>query len=194
MSSGCDSETSVDCDVNGEQAQYRAAELVKKLESWVEANGHFLNPDAEMLADLAAALLVNEDRYGYMLCPCREADGRLSRDLDIICPCDYRDQDIAELNTCFCGLFVSEAVRRGDESIGSIPERRAAPEIIEQRVQRFSSAEAGQRSPAADEGFQIWRCRTCGYICERSAPPLHCPVCLEGQDQFETNPLLACWS
>ena len=66
-----------------------------------EAAGYHLNPDQEFTLDLVHGLLANEARYGYQSCPCRMASGQGARDLDIICPCDYRDADVSEFGTCY---------------------------------------------------------------------------------------------
>jgi ferredoxin-thioredoxin reductase catalytic subunit len=66
-----------------------------------EQYGYHLNPDIEMTRDLVKGILVNEKRYGYWNCPCRLAAGNKAEDLDIICPCDYRDADVLEFGTCF---------------------------------------------------------------------------------------------
>jgi ferredoxin-thioredoxin reductase catalytic chain len=66
-----------------------------------EAGGYHPNPDQEFTLDLMRGLLANEDRYGYRSCPCRMASGERARDLDIICPCDYRDPDLSEFGTCY---------------------------------------------------------------------------------------------
>jgi ferredoxin-thioredoxin reductase catalytic subunit len=63
--------------------------------------GYFLNPDEEFARDLAKGILVNQKRYGYGCCPCRLASGSETEDLDIVCPCDYRDQDVAEYGSCY---------------------------------------------------------------------------------------------
>jgi ferredoxin-thioredoxin reductase catalytic subunit len=46
------------------------------------------------------------------------------KDADIICPCVYRDPDIKEFGSCFCGLYVS--VDWNEEKIEHplVPERR----------------------------------------------------------------------
>jgi ferredoxin-thioredoxin reductase catalytic subunit len=36
-----------------------------------------------------------------MLCPCRLSGGSREADLDVICPCDYRDADLDEYDTCY---------------------------------------------------------------------------------------------
>ncbi|MHC4502271.1 MAG: ferredoxin-thioredoxin reductase catalytic domain-containing protein, partial [Planctomycetota bacterium] len=82
----------------------------EKLDRQAEASGYHLNPDDEFTKDLVCGLLVNEERYGYMACPCRLASGDAADDLDIVCPCDYRDADLAEHDACYCALYVSGAV------------------------------------------------------------------------------------
>ena len=75
--------------------------LYDKLKKEAEAGGYHLNPDAEMTKALVKGLLTNEKRYGYQACPCRLASGRKEEDLDIVCPCDYRDADVVEFNACY---------------------------------------------------------------------------------------------
>jgi ferredoxin-thioredoxin reductase catalytic subunit len=58
--------------------------------------GYHLTPDPELLQGFLEGLKVNEERYGYPSCPCRLASGKFEFDRDIICPCDYRDPDVAE--------------------------------------------------------------------------------------------------
>jgi ferredoxin-thioredoxin reductase catalytic chain len=66
-----------------------------------EAGGYHLNLDREFTLDLVRGLLANEARYGYQSCPCRMASGDRTKDLDIVCPCDYRDSDLSEFGTCY---------------------------------------------------------------------------------------------
>jgi ferredoxin-thioredoxin reductase catalytic chain len=120
-------------------------------------------------------LLTNEDRYGYWACPCRLASGDKQRDLDIICPCDYRDPDLYDWGACYCALYVSEDVLEGKRQLQSIPERR--PEVPPQ-MQRAAQ-------PQAAEGLRLWRCRVCGYLCVREHPPGVCPVCKAKRERFE---------
>jgi ferredoxin-thioredoxin reductase catalytic chain len=76
-------------------------ELYEKLKVEAEAGGYHLNPDEVSALELVEGLAANLDRYGYMSCPCRLADGERSADLDIICPCDYRDADLSEFGSCY---------------------------------------------------------------------------------------------
>jgi ferredoxin-thioredoxin reductase catalytic subunit len=75
--------------------------VYKRLEKDAVANGYHLNPDADMTKDLIRGILENEKRYGYWNCPCRLAAGNKTEDLDIICPCDYRDADVLKYGTCY---------------------------------------------------------------------------------------------
>ena len=73
----------------------------ERLKKEAESNGYYLNPDVEFTKQLVRGLLTNEKRYGYPACPCRLASGNKDEDLDIICPCDYRDPDLTDFNTCY---------------------------------------------------------------------------------------------
>ncbi len=75
--------------------------LYLKLKQEAEASGYFLNPDMAFTKDLVRGLIVNERRYGYQACPCRLASGIKNEDLDIICPCFYRDPDVIEHGACY---------------------------------------------------------------------------------------------
>lgn len=73
----------------------------QKLYKEAESGGYHLNPEVEFTKELVKGLMVNEKRYGYGACPCRLASGDKNEDLDIICPCDYRDPDLIDYDTCF---------------------------------------------------------------------------------------------
>ena len=75
--------------------------LYDRLKKEAEAGGYHLNPDVPFTSDLVKGLIVNERRYGYWACPCRLASGNKQDDLDIICPCDYRDPDLTEHGCCY---------------------------------------------------------------------------------------------
>lgn len=75
--------------------------LYEQLKREAESGGYHLNPDVEFTKELVRGLLTNEKRYGYRACPCRLASGNKNDDLDIICPCDYRDPDLTDFNTCY---------------------------------------------------------------------------------------------
>jgi Ferredoxin-thioredoxin reductase, catalytic subunit len=87
--------------------------LVQDLAREAEAGGYRLNPDRMFTRALVRGLLSNRERYGYISCPCRLASGNREDDLDIICPCDYRDLDLTEYGACYCGLYVTADVEAG---------------------------------------------------------------------------------
>lgn len=152
--------------------------LYEKLKKEAESAGYNLNPDAEFAKGLAESLLVNEKRYGYWNCPCRLSSGDKQKDLDIICPCDYRDPDLTEFDACYCALYVSKRVVSGEIKAHSIPERRL-PEAERNKLQETAvKAYASLSQP-------VWRCKVCGYLCAREAPPEICPICKAKKDRFE---------
>ena len=89
-----------------------------------EKSGYRLNPDTEFTKNLVRGLLKNEQRYGYRACPCRLASGKKEEDIDIVCPCDYRDEDLEEFGACYCALYVNEAIAAGKQKV--VPVRSAA--------------------------------------------------------------------
>ncbi len=76
-------------------------ELYRQQKEQAEMSGYHLNPDLEETLFLVNGLNENRKRYGYMLCPCRIGEGNEQADLDIICPCDYRDPDLDDYGTCY---------------------------------------------------------------------------------------------
>lgn len=82
-------------------SQEEIDKLYDQLKKDAAAGGYYLNPDIEFTKALISGLLTNEKRYGYQACPCRLASEVKPEDVDIICPCDYRDADITEYGSCF---------------------------------------------------------------------------------------------
>jgi ferredoxin-thioredoxin reductase catalytic subunit len=102
--------------------------LFESLQKINEPKGYFFNMDKEKTFELLRSLLINKDRYGYTACPCRLASGNREKDRDIICPCSYREPDMAEYGSCYCSLYVSEDWNSGRITRYSVPERRP-PEL-----------------------------------------------------------------
>ncbi|MDL2275193.1 ferredoxin:thioredoxin reductase [Desulfosarcina sp. OttesenSCG-928-G10] len=108
-----------------------AAELYEKLEKINAPKGYFFSDDTARVNELMQSLLVNKDRYGYMACPCRLASGDRENDRDIICPCAYREADVAEFGSCYCNLYVSSAWNEGKiPRPDYIPDRRPPEKIL----------------------------------------------------------------
>jgi len=173
-----------------EPAQDQINRVYDGLYTEAEKGGYRLNPDVELVKDLIRGLLINEKRYGYWNCPCRLARGIKDEDLDIICPCDYRDADILKYGACYCGLYVSEAVFKGEKSVASIPESRP-PEAVRKKTvaERFIAPNTNSRINATATplslAYPVWRCKVCGYLCARDSPPEICPVCRAKKERFE---------
>jgi ferredoxin-thioredoxin reductase catalytic subunit len=151
--------------------------LHQKLDREAEASGYHLNPDVDFTKDLARGILVNQKRYGYWACPCRLASGVKEKDLDIICPCDYRDPDLTDWGACYCALYVTDEALKGGKTVSSIPERRPPEEERTKEKQKPKSV-SGLALP-------VWRCKVCGYLCARESPPEVCPICKAKKDRFE---------
>jgi ferredoxin-thioredoxin reductase catalytic subunit len=150
--------------------------LYEKLKKEAESSGYHLNSDIEHTKDLIKGILINQKRYGYWACPCRLASGKKEDDLDIICPCDYRDDDLNEFGSCYCALYVSKDVIDGKKEVGSIPERR---------FQEKEKKEIKKKN-IATLSKPVWRCKVCGYLCGKDAPPEVCPICKAKKERFES--------
>ncbi len=153
--------------------------LFTTLDREARESGYNLNPDPTFTLDLMESLIVNEKRYGYRACPCRLAEGKKIEDLDIICPCDYRDDDLEEYGTCYCALYVSAAVVRGEIPVKPIPERRPPRKKRRQFMQSQGADIKGGNLP-----LPVWRCNVCGYLCARNTPPEVCPICKAKKERF----------
>lgn len=178
--------------------EIEAEKLYRRLKAEAETSGYLLNPDKDFVLDLMEGLLSNQERYGYMACPCRLADGERAKDLDIICPCDYRDPDLVDFGACYCALYVSQAAALGEDKLVQPRDRRepdgpagkaaavgageAAGEVAREKDRSSSAA----RQALKDGDYPVWRCKVCGYLCARDEPPHKCPICKADQDRFET--------
>lgn len=163
----------------GQVTDEELEKLHHRLDREAEASGYHLNPDVEFVRELVRGLITNERRYGYWACPCRLASGEKEEDLDIICPCDYRDPDLSEYGTCYYSLYVSQAVLDGEQEVDPIPERRPPPE------QRAQAKVQATPAPSGTLSYPVWRCRVCGYLCARDEPPGVCPICKAKKERFE---------
>jgi ferredoxin-thioredoxin reductase catalytic subunit len=98
--------------------------LYEILSKYAESKGQQLNRDREFVIGILAGLLKNEVRYGYRSCPCRLAVGIKEKDQDIICPCVYKDPDVKDYGSCYCGLYVSKDWNEGIIEHCIVSERR----------------------------------------------------------------------
>ncbi len=154
--------------------------LFAKLDSDARKSGYHLNPDSAFTRELIDGLIANEKRYSHQACPCRLAAGDRKEDLDIICPCDYRDADLEDFGACYCALYVSKDIAEGKAKPEPLPDRR--PVKREERSQ-FQEKPIGK--PDSELSHPVWRCKVCGYLAARDEPPGICPICKATKDRFE---------
>ncbi len=167
--------------------------ILDNMRNNAQKNGYYICPDEDLLKDLIDGLATNEDRFGYGACPCRISSGIKQYDIDIICPCEYRDADVNEFGMCYCGLFVSEDVKNDPVKMTPVPERRPI-EAQDAGMEAKERMERGEDEKPPHEhvqvgtdskGLPVWRCVVCGYLCAREYPPPICPICKAKADRFE---------
>jgi ferredoxin-thioredoxin reductase catalytic subunit/rubredoxin len=144
-----------------------------------QKGGYHLNPDEEMTIALIDGLVVNNERYKDEVCPCRLFRGTLEDNLDIVCPCYYRDDDLAEYGACFCGLYVTQEVIDSGGPEAQVPERRLSLK------ERQKKAEENNKTDLGGLSHPVWRCSVCGYLCANTNAPSVCPICKAKRERFE---------
>jgi ferredoxin-thioredoxin reductase catalytic subunit len=150
-----------------------------------EKTGYNINKDEDFVQALLDSINININRYGYGACPCRLASGNKEKDLDIICPCDYRDSDLSDFGACFCALYVSDDVLNGKIKLESIRDRRM--EAIKSKKESKPPQDNlhSSNNGIAKLKVPIWRCKVCGYLCGKEKPPGKCPICKATSKRFE---------
>ncbi|MGO8806250.1 MAG: ferredoxin-thioredoxin reductase catalytic domain-containing protein [Candidatus Bathyarchaeia archaeon] len=170
----------------------------RRAEADAKTYGYYLTPQPDLLQGFLEGLKTNEERYGYPLCPCRLTSGNFEYDRDIICPCDYRDPDVAQYGACYCRLYVNKQVYES-QNLPEVPERRP-PE----KMARAYGTQADTTKSASSLGMQekpptaasaeskpqmtvkkkLWYCKQCGYVVFREDPPYVCPICKAKRELF----------
>ncbi len=160
-------------------------ELIAALRSQAEPRGYHLNPNEEDLRVIIEGLLVNKEKFGYLGCPCRLNSGVEEEDRDIVCPCDYRDDDVNEFGACYCSLYVSEACAKGEAEVQPVPERRppGGPKKAADATPAPTPADGGDGT--LQVSTNVWRCPVCGYLAAKDGPPPKCPICGVDRERFE---------
>ncbi|MBN2733463.1 MAG: ferredoxin:glutaredoxin reductase [Methanomicrobiaceae archaeon] len=154
---------------------------IKILKEDAKKRGYNLNTDELLVRELVSGILINKKRYGFESCPCRLTIGKKEDNIDIICPCDYREQDISEYGCCYCALYVSEDVEAKKKTAEPIPDRRFERQDSENH--KVPDNCAGIKNLRLK--YPIFRCRVCGYLCARENPPQICPICKAVSEKFE---------
>jgi ferredoxin-thioredoxin reductase catalytic chain len=169
-------------------------EVRRRAEADAKTFGYYLTPQPELLQGFLEGLKTNEERYGYPLCPCRLTSGIFEYDRDIICPCDYRDPDVAQYGACYCRLYVNKQVYESKD-LPEVPERRP----LEKQARAYGTqtaskqeAELGSQEkppvqvakPQPEVKKKLWYCKQCGYVVFREDPPYVCPICKAKKEMF----------
>jgi len=85
-------------------------ELIQIWERFTKGNDFILNPDRGLVEKIADGVLTNEKNHGLKYCPCRIQSGDFDKDLELICPCNFKIQEKwQEKGECWCGLFVKRS-------------------------------------------------------------------------------------
>jgi ferredoxin-thioredoxin reductase catalytic subunit len=162
---------------------------IERLRSESSTGGYNLNPNHEDLKMIITGYLENENKFGYPACPCRLASGNKEDDMDIICPCVYRDDDISEYGSCYCSLYVDDEIASGTKEPQAIPERRDIKKSIEEDTKQSEDIDLDRSHGTVTERLKlnvnIWRCSVCGYLCAKEQPPPKCPICGASRERFE---------
>lgn len=155
----------------------RVQKRLEKIKADADSGGYTLNPDNDFVLNLVEGLVANKDRYGMESCPCRLFVGAPEDNTDILCPCIYRDDDLAEYGACFCALYVSP---QAPPSVKQIPERRP-PLAARTKKQAVPEIHGG----LGELAYPVYRCTVYGYLCANNNPPHTCPICKAGKERFE---------
>lgn len=155
-------------------------EMFAQMKKIAEEEGYMFTPEKDDLKDLLDGLWENEHTYGYPSCPCRIASGDIAFDMDIICPCNYRDDDIRDYGSCLCTLYVNQDWINGKMPRDPVPERRPQEYYI-----KGYPAISEQKGAGGKEMAEVYRCQVCGYLCAREEPPDLCPICRAKKERFE---------
>jgi ferredoxin-thioredoxin reductase catalytic subunit len=165
-------------------------EVRRRAEADAKTYGYYLTPQPDLLQGFLEGLKTNEDRYGYPLCPCRLTSGSFEYDRDIICPCDYRDPDVAQYGACYCRLYVNKQVYES-QNLPEVPERRPPEKMARAYGTQASPAKQAPEgeTPKAEKTQptvkkKLWYCKQCGYVVFREDPPYVCPICKAKKELF----------
>jgi ferredoxin-thioredoxin reductase catalytic chain len=85
--------------------QSRSAEILAWARQYAREHRWILNPDIRQLEIVIRDLVRNEARFGARYCLCRIRRNDPAKDLNIVCPCIFHEEEIAEEGHCYCNLF-----------------------------------------------------------------------------------------
>jgi ferredoxin-thioredoxin reductase catalytic chain len=87
--------------------QLTRGELLKIWRKWCENKDFKLNSDNKFTNRIVVLEL--EKKKGLKYCPCRLPTNDFDKDLELICPCNFKIQKTwIKRKDCWCGLFVKK--------------------------------------------------------------------------------------
>lgn len=80
--------------------------LKERFNKFCENQDFELNRDNEFLDQVLTNLVIKKEKEGQYFCPCRLRDGSKERDIELLCPCNFKIQENwKKRKDCWCGLF-----------------------------------------------------------------------------------------
>lgn len=83
-------------------------EILSQAQKFAAERGLHLNPDEKQLAAVIRGLARNRLRWGEQYCPCRIRTRDPEKDRQIICPCEFQEEEISVQGCCHCRLFYKD--------------------------------------------------------------------------------------
>ena len=80
-------------------------EILEWAKQYAAKHHVMLNTDEKKLELVIRGLARNKRKFGEAYCPCRLRTGDKEKDADIICPCIYHEDEIANEGSCHCRLY-----------------------------------------------------------------------------------------
>ena len=65
----------------------------KVFEAFCEKNDFQINPDKEHTGMALKGVSENEEKAGFRYCPCQVRTGDFSKDIGLLCPCNFKAQE-----------------------------------------------------------------------------------------------------
>lgn len=79
----------------------------KVWDEWTRDKDFKLNPDKDHTDTAIQGSLQQEKAKGLKYCPCRLQYKDFDKDMELICPCNFKAQQTwKDKGMCWCGLFV----------------------------------------------------------------------------------------
>ena len=95
--------------MTGKSRKAEEEAIQKSIHDWAEeyasSRDWHLNKNDKQLDAVLKGLARNTARLGEQYCPCRMRTGDEETDKEIICPCIFHEDELANDGNCHCRLF-----------------------------------------------------------------------------------------